>query len=202
MTTTQIATNIGTKDNANGVCALLSPVGQQQVASLLEQISKELGDVVWCMPLSSLHITVCEIMQAKPYPEDKEALFQQNQEQYKQALRAVLSNLEPIKVLFNRVEASPQAIIIRGSNDHVFDDIREKLVTSLPLPEGTKQPPTIIHSSIARFMKEIDFSIVEAVIAKLNVSFTQIITEFQLMHNVSPHNLHSEVAARFPLGTQ
>ncbi len=199
MTTTQIATNIGAKDNANGVGALLSPVGQQQVASLLEQVSKELGDAVWCMPLSSLHITVCEIMQAKPYPEDKEVLFQRNLERYKQALKSVLNDAEPIEVTFNRVEASPQAIIIRGSDDHAFDAIRKGLVTSLPLPAQTKQPPTIIHSSIARFTKEIDFSIVEAAIAKLSVSFTEIITEFQLMHNVSPYNLSSEVAARFPL---
>src|SRR5687767_2133135 len=143
MRMTQIATNIGAKDNANGVCSLLSPKGQQQVASLLEHIRKELGDAVWCMPLSSLHVTVCEIMQVKPYPEDKEILFQRNQEQYKQALGTVLNNVRPIKVIFNRVEASPQAIIIRGSDDHAFDDIRKKLVASLPLPEQTKQPPTI-----------------------------------------------------------
>lgn len=202
MQTTQVATDIGVKDNANGICSLLSPKGQRQVASLLEHIGKELGNAVWCMPLSSLHITVCEIMQAKPYTEDKEVLFQRNQEQYKQALRAVISNVEPIKVIFNRVEVSPQAIIIRGNNDHVFDDIRKKLVIALPLPEQTKQPPTIIHSSIARFTKEIDLSIVEAAVAKLSVSFTEIVTEFQLMHNVSPHNLNSEVAARFPLKAQ
>lgn len=202
MLMTQAATNIGAKDNANGVCSFLSLNGQQQVASLLEYISKELGDVVWCMPLSSLHITVCEIMQAKPYPEDKEILFQRNQERYKRALGAVLGGVEPIKIVFDRVEASPQAIIIRSSDDHAFDDIRKKLVTSLPLPEQTKQPPTIIHSSIARFTKEIDLSIVEAVVAKLNVLFTEIITEFQLIHNVSPHNLSSEVAARFPLKAQ
>lgn len=202
MRTTQITTNIGAEDNANGVCSLLSPKGQQQVASLLEHVKEELGDVVWCMPLSSLHITVCEIMQAKPYGEDKEVLFQRNQERYKQALRAVLHNVKPISVTFDRVEVSPQAIIIRGNDDHAFDDIRKKLVVALPLPKQTKQPPAIIHSSIARFTKEVDLSVVEAVVAKLSVSFTEVIAEFQLMHNVSPHNLSSEIAARFPLKIQ
>ena len=100
---------------------------------------------------------------------------------------------------FNRVEVSSQAIIIRGSDDRAFDAIRTQLVELLPLPSATKQPPTIVHSTIARFTRELDLKTVQSVIAQLNISFTETITEFQLLHNVSPHMLSYEVVARYPL---
>lgn len=141
-------------------------------------------------------------MQAKPYPEDKELLFQRRKAHYEDVLEEVLSDTEPIEVIFDRIEVSPQAIIIRGSDDHAFDAIREKLIKLLPLPEQTKQPPTIVHSSIARFTKEVDLRVVEQVIAKLKIDFQETITEFQLIHNGSPHMLDYEIAARFPLNAK
>lgn len=199
---TEVATNIGVKDNANGVCALLSQEGQGRVAALVKLLSKELEEGVWYMLPEALHITVCEIMQAKPYPKDKEALFQANQNRYKRALEDVLSDVGPIQILFDRVEVSSQAIIIRGNDDHIFDSVRAELAKSLPLPPETKRPPTIVHCSIARFTKELDLAMVESVVAKTNILFTETVGEIQLMHNVSPHNLNYEVAARFPLRSQ
>ena len=196
MQTTQIATDIGRKDNANGVCSLLSPNGQRQVVEILKQLDKELGDGIWCMPPESLHITLCEIMQAKAYREDKEVLFQRNRGRYDRALSMALKGVGPIEILFDHLEVSPNAIIIRGSDDSALDAIRSRLVELLPLPIETKQPPTIVHSSIARFTKELDLSVVESIVAKLHVSFAETITEFQLIHNGSPHMLNHEIASR------
>ena len=199
MRTTQIATDIGRKDNANGVCSLLSSKGQRQVIEILKQLNDELGDSVWCMPPSSLHITLCEIMQARAYPEDKEVLFQRNLDRYKHALDTVLNEVGPIEILFDRLEVSPNAIIIRGSDDTALNAIRSRLVELLPLPVETKQPPTIVHSSIARFTKELDLSMVESIVARRHVSFSETITEFQLIHNGSPHMLNYEVVFRHSL---
>jgi hypothetical protein len=199
MEMTQVATNIGDKDNACGVCALLSVDGRQEVKRLLEQLDERLGDTIWCMPTGSLHMTLCEIMQAKPYAEDKEALFNRNLDGYRTALDKAFSGIPPIKVVFDQIEVSPQAIIIRGSDDGTFNALRAQLVDSLPLPTETKRPPDIIHSSIARFTKAVDLSIVEAAVAELNMSFTELVTEFQLMHNGWPHMLNYELATRYPL---
>ena len=197
--TTKIATDIGKKDNANGICSLLSPEGQHRVAKVLKQLSDELGDDIWCMPPASLHITLCEITQAKPYPEDKEVLFQHNQSQYKRALDAALSGVKPIDVVFDRLEVSPDAIIIRSNDDNALHAIRSQLVDLLPLPAETKQPPAIVHSSIARFTKELGLDMIEPIVAKLHISFTETIAEFQLIHNGSPHMLNYQIASRHPL---
>jgi len=199
MRTTQIVTDIGRKDNANGVCTFLSPESQRQVIKVLKQLNDELGDTIWCMPSCSLHITLCEILQAKTYPEDKELSFQRNLDQYKHALDTVLTNVKPIEILFDRLEVSPNAIIIRGSDDTVLNTVRSQLVELLPLPAGTKQPPTIVHSTIARFTKELDVSIVESIVGRLQISFSEIITEFQLIHNGSPHMLDYKIASRHSL---
>lgn len=199
MTTTQIATDIGKQDNANGICALLSPVSQQRVTEILQRITDQIPDGIWCMPPSSLHITLCEIMQAKPYAEDKEVLFQRNADQYRHALKAILKDTEPIEITFDRIEVSPHAIIIRGSADEVLQAMRSELIELLPLPPGTKLPPTIVHSSIARFTRELNLKTVESIVAGLPISFTETITEFQLVHNGSPHMLNYEIDSRYPL---
>ncbi len=199
MNTTYIATDIGKKDNANGICALLSVNGQLQVAKILKQITDQVPEGIWCMPPRSLHITLCEIMQAKTYHEDKEVLFQKHFNQYQRALNTALKDVRPIEILFDRVEVSPNAIIIRGNNDTALATIRSKLVESLPLPAETKQPPTIVHSSIARFTQGLDMAKLESVISKLDISFTETITEFQLIHNGSPHMLNYEIASHHPL---
>lgn len=196
---TQIADNIGSKDNGCGICSLLSPLLQQEVLKIQLKLQRELSDNIWCMPLKSLHITLCEILQNKPYTLDKNLLFEQNKDKYVLAISEALKNQHPIEILFNRIEASTQAIIIRGDDDKVLDNIRHKLVESLPLPVSTKLPPTIVHSSIARFTKEVDLDKVESVVQSLKFSFTETIQEFQLVHNVWPHMLNYDVFKRFTL---
>lgn len=177
--------------------ALLSESAQQQISKLLRAITERLGDAIWPMPANALHITLCEIIQPKPYIEDKSELMK-NLPQYEHALEGLL-RIAPVEVSFNTIEVSPQAIIIRGEDDGTFNRVRSQLVPLLPLPAETKLPPDIIHSSIARYRKEVDINEVRSAVADLAIDFNETIHEFQLIKESAPHLVNYSIARRYLL---
>jgi hypothetical protein len=200
MPTTRIQTDIGLKDNGCIVVSLLSAPAQQAIIRLQTALTTQLGDILWTMPAASLHATLCEIIQPKPYSEDKKLLYERNHTEYEIALEEVLSHYEPISVRFDTIEASEQTIIIRGDDGGVFNQIRAELIEKLPFPAETKLPPNIVHSSIARYTEEVDLENVRAIVERLNISFTETIYEFQFMYPIWPHLLHYDVVRRYQLG--
>lgn len=196
---TQVANNIGIEDNGCAVVALLSGHAQQHIIDLLAHLASDLEGVIWAMPATSLHTTLCEIIQPKPYAEDKHVIYESNKAKYKEVLSGVLGDYSSIDLRFNQIEVSPQAIIVRAENPGVYNEIRGQLLEKLPFPKQTKLPPDIAHSSIARFIKEVDIETVNSVVARYKVDFTESINEFQLLYPIWPHLLHYEVVDRFPL---
>ena len=193
------ATNIGSEDNGCAVVTLLSTVAQQKVKNLQSELLQELNGSIWPMPTSSLHSTLCEIIQPKPYADDKAVMYAAHHDEYEAALVEVLSKYGPIRVVFNKIEASPQAIVIMGDDDGAFNQIRAELLKILPFPVETKLPPDVVHSSIARFIKEVDLQKVQETVARHSILFEEIVTEFQFMYPIWPHLLHYEVVRRYLL---
>jgi len=199
MANTEINNTIGITEPDNDciAVALLSETGQQQIASLLKKLSERLNDIIWAMPTAALHITLCEIIQPKPYDEDKATLLK-NFPHYETVLQEALT-MPPIPVTFDTVEVSPQAIIVRGRDDGTFNRVREELIEKLPLPTETKLPPDIIHCTIARYTKQVDLEKVKAVVAGVNINFIETISEFQLLRQTAPHLLNYQIARRYTL---
>ena len=199
MASTIIATEIGTQGDGCAVVAFLSENAQAQIANLLRELKQELGDTIWTPPLKALHSTLCEIIQQIPYEEDKDVIYKRHHAEYEAALQEVLACFGPIRIAFDRIEVSPNAIIIRGDDTGTFNQIRALLTEKLPFPPGTRRPPDIIHSSIARFLKEEDLDMVEQVVARHSINFEEIVTEFLLLYPVSPYVLDYQVVRRYPL---
>lgn len=199
MTSTHITDNIGKSENAYALVALLSESAKQQVSQLLNKLSKVLGDAVWIMPREALHVTLCEIIQAKDYTEDKQALYDRHSFEYENVTADILSNYKPIIIAFDTVVASPQAIIIKGIDDGSFEKIRKAIVDKLPLPSETKLPPSIIHTSIARFTKVIQLDEVENIVNHQAISFKETIDAFQLVNNLTPPLLKYKIVRTYPL---
>ena len=199
MTFTQVNHEIGvTQPDVDCIAvALLSEAAQQKVTTLLEKIVERLDDSVWPMPANALHITLCEIIQPKPYLEEKAELLKQLPH-YQSVLEEVLATPQ-IPVAFTMIEVSPQAIIIKGKDNGTFKRIRDQLVSKLPLPNETKAPPQIIHSTIARFKKEVDLNTVNAAIADLTINFTETVHEFELLLKTAPHLVNYTIVQRYPL---
>jgi hypothetical protein len=103
MPSTVIDTTIGIKvpDDDCIAVALLSEQGQHFVTDLLAKLTQQLNGTIWPMPAAALHITLCEIIQPKPYTEDKAVLLK-NFPHYEAVLEEVLT-MPPIKVVFDTI---------------------------------------------------------------------------------------------------
>ena len=164
-----------------GVGAYLSRPSQEIVTSLLEQLTSELPGILWPMPPGDLHITLFEIIVSLgEYEGDRDKIYEKHRPAIEQELDNLLSQMEPIKVDFTRLEASPAAIIVKGTDDGSMQTIRDKIVSKSLLPSETKLPPGIIHSTIARYIKEIDLDHVQEVLKHHSVNFEETIHEFKL----------------------
>jgi hypothetical protein len=156
MTKTIPAEYIGRPNLGYVLVALPSEKTKARLATLLGELAVELPDVIWRMPPEQLHITLCEIIQPKPYSEDKEKLYNLHKEEYENIPEQILSAMPKFTIALDVIESSPQAIIVRSSNPSSFNLIRSQLVQNMQLPTETRTPPDIIHSSIARYVLEVD----------------------------------------------
>ena len=128
------------------------------------------------------HITLFEIvMTFRDYPEDRDAIFERHRAGIDAELRAQLAGQEPITVTLDILEASPSAVIVRGTDDGSFRRIRDAISSKHLLPEGTRTPPDIIHSSLGRYVKEVELEQVRSVLAAHALKLTQTITEFEMV---------------------
>lgn len=187
METTQITDTIGQPHSAYCLLALLSGNAKNQLKELLQSLQEELGERAYIMPKDTLHITLCEIIQSKEYQENKELLYSRNAPIYENSTEQVLNQFSPVDVVFDEIVVSPQAIIIKGRDNGSFKEIRKQLVEDLPLPAETKQPPAIIHSTIARFLVEMPLDEVRNITKQYTIKLNETVSGFSLIHsNVSP----------------
>jgi len=203
MTETIPATYLNKPETGYFYAALLSENAQVKVSGLLQELTEELPEIIWPMPPEAMHITLCEIIQArKVYSQDKDTLFTDREDEYVHGAAEVLRSIPRFSVMFNRIEVSPEAIIIRTENGSAFNSIREKLLGRITLPDETKRPPNIIHSSIARYVEAVDIERVQSVMAKYSIMLEEPITEFKLIKTLVPPLLEYEELAGYPLATK
>jgi len=184
---TQITNTINKPHSAYCLLALLSNDAKEQLSDLLDSLQKKLGKSIYVMPKENLHITLCEIIQSKEYSENKELLYSKNSSEYEELSEEVFAQFKPIHIVFDKIEVSPQAIIIRGKDDGSFETIRKGLVENLPLPTETKRPPEIIHCTIARFLTEMPIEEVRDIVEKDPFTLNEKVGSFSLIHStVSP----------------
>lgn len=181
MAETVPATNIGEREIGYVLLALLSDEAKDQIVSLQQELDRELPGALWLMPRDALHVTLCEIIQPKDYGEDKTQLFERNRQAFEDVSSRVLAGFGEIAVQFDTIEASSGAIIIRGQDDGSFNAIRKRLVAQLSLPEATKRPPDIVHSSIARYTKSVELGNVEQIVDAHRIDLQEQVTAFKLV---------------------
>jgi hypothetical protein len=183
MEKTVIADWIGEDKVGYWVGFFLSPENQRKIADLHSQLYKELPGMLWTMPdITQQHVTLFEIVMCLgKYSEDRDTIFEQYRGGIDAELRALLTNRIPITVTLNTLEASPATIIVRGTDDGSFQHIRNAISSKHLLPKGTRTPPDIIHSSLARYIKEVDLEHIRSVVARHQLKLTQQVTEFEMV---------------------
>lgn len=175
---------------------------KKTLVSLMDDIRAEFGEAVFCMPEKSLHITLLDwIAPLVDYGgQNKDGLFDSIRPEFDKTLSEIISGIRPITVRFDQIRVSPSTIIITGSDNGEFRDIRDNFINSVELLPGTKLPPEIIHSSLARFTKAIDLNAVNSYIASKDIYITQQVTGFRLVRTTKEPLMEFEELKRYYLG--
>lgn len=173
---------------------------QDQVSVLQDEILSNLGSSVWVTPANGLHATLLEIIQTKDYEEDtKDRLFKKHEQEYRTLPKRIITGFQQQTVLFDTIEASQNAIIIRASDSSFLNSLRKELNESVRLPNETKDPPDITHSTIARFSEEVDLSRVQELIASLEFEHQETVEKFHLVTDLVPPDFNYKTLEVFPL---
>lgn len=188
--------------NATGymINAVFNDSAKQSLSVIQENLYGAFPDAVWIAPSESLHITLLDcIAPLVDYSDDKTALFNKHRDTYDKALQESLRGVPPIQLEFDTIIATPTAIIIKASTDDAFNDIRREFTNRVQLLEGTKQPPTITHSTIARYTKTIPLEAVDTFVKKQKIDCQVTVDKFRLVRETVIPQLDYELLKEYPL---
>jgi hypothetical protein len=180
-----------------------SPQNAQFLAALAQEISNGVHDALSSSVAEALHITLLDwIAPLYSYDDqDKDKLFERIRSQYDTALSQAVKAFGPITVHFDTIKVSPSTVIAIGRDEGQFQCIRDEFVRHVDVLTDTKPPPTIIHSSLGRFVKAVDVQHVEDVIADISLDLTQVVTEFRLMRSTDAIIGKAEILKLYPLAS-
>lgn len=201
-TTTNSRSYINQQATGYMVNTLLSDSSQRSIKKIQDAFAQELPESIWATPANALHMTLLDwLAPLVDYGRNKDAIFDDIYREYNGALSEILSNIRPIDLTFEKLIISPAAIAVVADSKgtDTFNKIRQDFLGRINLLPNTKQPPTIAHCTIARFIKEININDVRHVADSLDLSFHESIREFQLVRETRLPMLEYAVIARYHL---
>lgn len=202
MTTTIPDTKINQPVTGYVVNTLLDTKSQSRLSirEIQDTLVRQLGPSIWASPVDSLHITLLDwIAPLVEYSTDKDQLFTAIYPRYNAILRDIFDKQLPFTITFQEIRVSPSAIYIVSDNDGELNHIRQQFLESVTLLDGTKQPPQIVHSTIARFTESIDVATVQDALGALSINIDQSIAVFQLVKEVVSPMMGYEVIEKYNL---
>jgi hypothetical protein len=160
----------------------LSVAAADQVGEIQRQLATVEPGLLWLPPAIALHVTLLDwIAPLVEYEESHLVLFERVRSTFGTCLRRLLEHRPPIDVRFTRIVVGPDAIILTGSDDGSFAEIRDAFVAGVQLHPQTKRPPKIIHMSIARYLRTSPIEAVARAAAGIDVDLTERMSTFRLV---------------------
>lgn len=185
--------NIGIKVDGYVVNTSLEASIIDQIKNVQYELKEAFGDSVWCVPEKSLHITLMDwLAPLVDYGKEKDQLFKEIQTEYDEKLQKIIENHTAINLKPIELGISQNAIFIKFDDGGVFNQIRNEFTQEVKLIEGTKPPAQIVHTTIARFTREIDLSKVELLLKDCQISRETIVDKFRLVHETKTPMLESQ----------
>lgn len=171
------------------------------LATIGQKFADEYGHAFAAAPASSLHITLLDwVSPLFDYAgQDKPTLYERVKESYDRELTRILNERGTIRVHFTEICVAPTTVYIQGFDDGQFKAIRDEFVSSTAMLEGSKPLPTIIHSSLGRFVGEVPMGDVEEFARSIPIDFYQDIEWFRLVHCTRGPMLEFEELKRYSL---
>ena len=164
--------------------AAFSDENTEKIMSWFDGLHALAPEGIYAMKPEGLHITVLDwVAPLFDYGgADKRALFQKLRPSYDAIFREITGAMPAFDVHFNELRVTPETIILVGQDDGQFQSLRDQFTQRVTLPEGGKQPPNIIHSSLARFIAPaIDLAPVQEYASTHPLDLTQHLSMFRLV---------------------
>lgn len=185
------------------VIAPLSEGTKKNIVAIQKRFAKEFGeDALWLPKGDQLHITFCHIVTPNvEYQEDRASLFARLRPQATATLQNTVPYPFAIASEFYTIEAFRSAVIIKARDDGSFSRLRQEYIDTIPVPEGTRMPPEIIHSTLLRFREPVDFAAVQKVTDEIMTNFEpfeEVTKSLQLIHEKKIFVQEHEVLEEFP----
>ncbi|HSX17286.1 MAG TPA: DUF1868 domain-containing protein [Patescibacteria group bacterium] len=188
-------------EDEHAIVAVPSGESVKVIVAVQDQLKQIFGDAIWLTPPSGLHITIMEIICDTDYKDlSRKQHFVNWQEQYSQAAKDVIASFPSFSAMFNRLEVSQRAIILKAADPKPFNEIRSRLLENIVLPQGTKLPPDIAHCTIARFNKPIDLDDAQSRAQAIACNFTERIQVFKLLKDLGPPDFTPTLVDTYSLG--
>ncbi|GAT01599.1 hypothetical protein [Mycolicibacterium fortuitum] len=145
-------------------------------ADVLDRIHR-IDRHAWVTPSHSRHVTLLDwLTPTARYSDPKPILFQRIYSHYNAAMTAACSRAESFTLEFDHLVVSNGTAFIACSEGVPMHRLREIFTRDVALIPGTKQPPKIVHVTVAREMNtDID---IRVPIDPLS----QQVTSFRLVH--------------------
>lgn len=178
----------------------LSKTTQERIAQIQTKLSKAFPGAIWVAPPDSLHITLMDwSAPLVDYGQDKDELFRSFEAEYIQTLTEIIKAQQPIQITFDTLEVHPAAIIVKGYDDGSYQNIRKRFLEKITLTPGTKMPPQIVHTTICKFLKEINVDEVRHMLESEAILLEERVTEFRLVRETQIFLQSYKTLREFPL---
>lgn len=170
-----------------------------ELERLVDNIQKSFENV-WLQPAKSRHVTLMDwLAPLVSYNQPADVLFEALFKQYDETLMRVTDETGPINVTFNKIRGSEKAIYIVGEDGGEFNEIRSEFLKNAELVTGTKLPPTIIHSTLARFADPVKESEMSEFLSTQEIEISETVTEFRLLRETVSPMVEYEVIKKYQL---
>jgi hypothetical protein len=164
------------------VNSTFSPENQESILRLQQRLATKFGNGLWLPLPGSLHITLMDwLAPLVDYDRPKDETFPDIYDEYDRALTEATKGMGPIEVRFGTIGASHNAIFIQGEDSGQYQEIRKKFLGKVSLLPNTKLPPTLIHSTIARFIRPLNLAAVREYTGQQQIKFDHITNAFRLI---------------------
>lgn len=180
----------------------LSSENQQKIVAFQQELRNKFNEGIWAVPSASLHITLMDwLAPLVDYTKDKDELFEELLPEYEKVLENILKNTRSFKISFSEVEVGEGAIFMKGQDQGQVDTIRNQFIEKIALLPGTKQPPKIIHFTLARFTKELPLEPIGEFVKDYSLLLEQEVDSFRLVRESVTPMLQFEIIKEYFLGS-
>ncbi len=163
------------------ISAHLDRVAAAEISALQQPFARDFGSAIWLAPPTALHVTLMDwVTFSTKKVAERDRSFEQVRQHYIETLEHILASMQPIRLNYQEVRVTSNAVILVARDDGSFARIRSQFLDQVELLPGTRQPPGLVHTTIVRFWRVLPLKDVETITSSLSPDITTTVTEFQL----------------------